>query len=347
MIYRRLLALLALLLLLPGTAAAAPQPISLADYQSMLRHGISHLEKAERYGAANPTGAIPEIDAAKPYLKGTWLVQGPHGDAAADLTPVATLLDRAGPTLTEPRANLSRALALAKDHLAAAEALGTAQPITAPEARKTLEDALEATKARTVLQRIQEWLRNLFLRPVEEGASRVFQAPPWVYWLGGSIAFLALTWIGISLYRSLSGHAAPGEATLSQALAGHPDRPTTPAELRALARQLAERGEHLEGLRAAHLALLRQYDAIGLIRYVPALTNREHERQLRRQLPDLAQQFRTLNDLVDDRLYSGHGASIEDFLTVDGLVDQLWREGDAISRSAEAIPGRSSSASSR
>jgi len=336
----RYLTLLLLVLVLPGMALAAPKPIALADYQAMLKQGISHLERAEKTVTTAPEQTEAAIDEARPFLSGTWLVQGPIGTVEADLTPIARLLNAAGPELTQPRANLSRALALARDHLAASEALVTAQPITAPEARGVLEKALEETQARSLLQRIQEWFMRTFLRPAADGAAHTFVAQPWVYWVGGAIAFAALLWMGLSLYRSLSGHGAGREAVLGGGRADRLDRPATPGELRQRARQLAEGGMHLEGLRTAHLALLKQYDTVGLIRFVPAQTNREHERQLRQKAPDLAKQFRSLNDLVDDRLYSGQGASIEDFLTVDSLVDQLWREGDAKSKSADATPGR-------
>lgn len=335
---RRLLCLpawlLALSLLLPGLALAAPTPIGLAEYQAMLRQGVAHLERAERFlQNGRNTEAAEAVRSARPFLAGAWRVETPHGTANGDLTALAGLVDRASRNLRE---TLPRALAAARDHLAAAEALGQAQPAEVPGARQTLNAALQQGAARTLLQRLQDWWRELLGR---RAAAPLEKTTRETWYVGGVIAILALSFLGFQLYRTLSRQSAPADAALKTGRDGRQDRPLTPAELRRQARQLSEQGDHLAGLRTAHLALLQHYDAARLIRYVPAQTNREHEWQLRRRSPSLARSLRTLHDLVDDRLYSGHGATAEDFMKVDALVDQLWREGDAVSKSAEATTG--------
>ncbi|MFZ5827762.1 MAG: DUF4129 domain-containing protein [Bacillota bacterium] len=346
MMLRRIIALPALLLLLialPALAAAAPRSIALGEYQAMLRQGVAHLERADQLIKAgkNPEAAR-EIAASRTFLSGQWRVETPDGTVNGDLSDLDRLLSRAGAGQRPDPKLLGQARDLAREHLAGAEALDRLEPASVPGARATLEKALEQTTARTVLQRFNDWINQLLGRRMDRATD--VDLPTSVYVAGGVVALLALIWLGFSLYRNLAGHGAAGEATLRQGREGRPDRPPTPAELRARAQELSVRGEHLEAIRSSHLALLRHFDAIQLIRYVPAQTNREHEWQLRRRHPHLARTLRTLNDLVDDRLYSGHGATAEDFMRVDGLVDQLWREGDAASRSAEATTGASSSA---
>lgn len=343
---RRIFALPALLLLLialPTLAAAAPRSIALADYQAMLRQGVAHLERADQMIKAgkNPE-AEAAVAAARPFLAGAWRVETRGGAVEADLSDLERLLRQTGLRTRPDPATLARATELAREHLAGAEALDRVEPASVPGARQTLERALEQTTARSLVQRFNAWFNELLGRRID-GATDVTVPRPVVLG-GGVVGVLALAWLGFSLYRNLAGHGAAGDAALRRGRELRPDRPPTPAELRAMAHDLSGRGEHLEALRATHLALLRHYDQRQLIRFVPAQTNREHEWQLRRRHPQLARTLRLLNDLVDDRLYSGHGATAEDFLRVDGLVEQLWREGDAASKSAEATTGPSSSA---
>jgi hypothetical protein len=92
--------------------------------------------------------------------------------------------------------------------------------------------------------------------------------------------------------------------------------------------------------------MLQHLDRTGLLRFMPSGTNREHEWLLRRRHPELARTMHQLNDLVESRLYSGQGATAEDYQQGEGLARQLWREGDAVSKSAQEPSGASSSASS-
>ncbi|HWI65242.1 MAG TPA: DUF4129 domain-containing protein, partial [Symbiobacteriaceae bacterium] len=151
-----------------------------------------------------------------------------------------------------------------------------------------------------------------------------------------------------NLWRTLAGNAAGSDVAVRTGRKGaHPDRPLTPDELWQLAADEAAAGDYKEGLRLAHLALLQHLDRTGLLRYMPAQTNREHEWSLRRKHPELARTMHQLNDLVESRLYSGHGATAADFSRGETLARQLWREGDALSaRNAQETTGASSSASS-
>ncbi|MFZ5817364.1 MAG: DUF4129 domain-containing protein [Bacillota bacterium] len=337
---RPVLLLLLLLSLLAGTVRAEARPVSLAEYRSRLEAGTRHLEMAgQLLRSDRGDEARMQVALARFHLHSQWVVSTPHGPVQADLTDLERQLSRP-PT----QRSVETALTLAREHLAAARAFDQVQRVEVPNARERLDRALEQSAARSALQRLSDWFNRLLGRQMERLDGP--EVPPEAVYAAGAVAALALLWLGVSLYRSLSAHGAAGDAAL-QARRERPDRPATPAELREQARRLSARGAHLEAVRTAHLALLKHFDSLQLIRYVPAQTNREHEWQLRRRYPQLGRSFRALNDLVDDRLYSGHGATGEDFMRVEALVEQLWREGDGLSKGAEATTGRSSSASSR
>lgn len=337
---RRLVSLALLLLLwVPAPVCAADRVVSLNAYTSALQGGADMLELAEQsLSRGAQARARLEIEQAAAGLEGTWQVSTEAGDLTADLSDLAAILDEAA---AEPGTYLPTAQAVLAEHLLAAEELAHVGTADLPGARQSLERALQEAEGQSVLERVQDWFAEFLANQAEK--VDVGPVPAEVVWLGGIIGALALGWIGFSLYRTLRGHGAGGDQMLRQG-AQAPERPPTPAELRESARALAAKGEFLEALRRAHLALIQNYDALGLIRYQPAQTNRELERQVRRRHPDLVRTLRTLNDLMDDRLYSGRTAEAEDYMRVDALVEQLWREGDAASRHADVTPGRSSSA---
>lgn len=337
------LTLLIVVLLLPAWVGAAPQPVTLPEYQATLQRGVDHLESAVRLASTQASAAQIELATAQRLLQGRWQVAAPGGLVEADLTGLATLLEQAGPAQTEPYRNLTLGLALARDHLAAAQELQQAEPtqVSLTNARRTLN---RAVGAQSVRERLNQWIsRILGLDRLETGFSKTLVNRS--FWgVGSMVALAGLAILGFFLYRILRGQAGGREAALGQGRKAQ--RPPTPQELRQQAADLSAQGHHLDGLRTLHLALLQRFDQVGLIRYQPAQTNREHERQLRRQHPPLARSLRLLNDLVDDRLYAGHEATANDFAQAQGLVDQLWREGDAASHRADATTGASSSAPS-
>lgn len=339
------LLLAALLLALPPAAAlGAEGSISLGEYQEMLREGILRLEEAEAHHRAGEDAlARGAALAARERLSGRWVVESPHGLVRADLTSLEEAVTRAA---EQPGQYLGPALRQAREHLGAAEVLAEARPADVPGARESLERALRRMEAKSFIQRVREWFLGLLGHPVGKVVETGAQLPREVYFAAGGLAAGAVLWLLFSLIRSLSAQTAGGEVSLRAGRKGPPPRPPSPQELLARARALGTGGEPLEGLRTAHLALLLHLDALGLLRYRPAETNRELERQLRRRHPRLAERLRSLNDLVDNRLYSGRGATKEDLDAALHWVDELWREGEAVSRSAEATPGRSSSASS-
>ncbi len=347
---RRLLlaCLIPLLLALPGAALAA-ESVTLAEHLARLEQIAAHVQRAKDT-APGPT-AVAELNAAQALARGEWDVATPSGPVHADLGPLRSLLVEVNPGTVEGRRALSEAAEVVNTYVAGARALqiGAAQPLPA-DARDRLSQALrEAEINRKWYDRFLDWFGTIlgrwFGNRTGDGGQPI-TTRPWFWWVGGGVGLIGLVLLSRALIRTLTGHA-PGEEAALRARKALADRPLTPADLRERGRSLAREGAHLEALRTVHLALLKFYDERGLIRYHPAHTNREHERQVRSRFPGIARSLRTLHDLVEDRLYSGHGATHDDFAAADGLVEQLWREGDAASRSAEATSGRSSSAQSR
>jgi hypothetical protein len=323
------LAALVAVLLLPGLARAAPEHITVAAYRERLQSAIVHLY-ARR------------VDDARAVLGETWLVEATPEPVLVDMRPVLPMLGKEG--------DINLVLA----HIEALDALEAAEHRSLPNARQHLDEALnEAEESARATNTLSDWLDRLFRRlfgddPSAPATPRATAAGPslatWAALAIGAMGILVLGWF---LLRSLAGNAAGEQVTLRPGRrATRSGRPLTPDELWQLAGEEAAAGDYKEGLRLAHLALLQHLDRSGLLRYLPAQTNREHEWSLRRKHPDLARTMHHLNDLVESRLYSGHGASAEDFQRGESIARELWREGEAVSKSAQATSGASSSASS-
>lgn len=328
----RLICLTALVavLLVPGLARAAPQRITIAAYRDRLESALVHLQ-ARR------------LEDARVALGETWLVEAMPEPVLVDMRPVLEAL------------GTPQDMSLVREHLAALEALEAASSRSLPNARQHLEQALHDAEAESQTDStISAWLdrlwRRLFGNKAGPGVPNVQTpdtGPSWTTWAALAVGLVGVVVLGWYLLRSLQGTAPDQQASLrSGRRSGRPDRPLTPDELWELAREEAAAGDHKEGLRLAHLALLQHLDRAGLLRYIPAQTNREHEWSLRRKHPEMARTMHQLNDLVESRLYSGHGASAEDFQRGESIARELWREGEAVSKSAQGISGASSSASS-
>ena len=335
-----------LMMMWSGTALAAPEQISLAVHESRLREMAQHLEAARKAASADAVAAMSRTADARRIAATGWLVDVPGGTVHVDLRPVLSGVPE-GTAPTEGQ--VAMALASLQEHLKAAESARQAQfGAVDPKARQRLEEALREADARTRwYDRIGQWLARLFSRagnaagkvsPSEEVTAALTLGAA-VVGAGGVIV------LAVSLLRMLSGNAAGSDIRRKDPRSAQPDEPATPESLWETGRRLAVEGDPKEGLRLIHLALLQHLDRAGLIRYVPAQTNREHEWMLRRKQPALARVMHELNDLVDVRLFSGQGATVDDFRRGESLAGQIWREGDAASKSA-GTTGASSSASS-
>lgn len=314
MVRRRYLAAL-LPLLLFQSIAWADTAITLPVYQELLAQIEARLESGAKADDLLGSGHVT--------------VATPNGPIQVDLTP----LQKAAP---------ADGAALAKAY---AEAAG-APPSQGADAvsRQQLAAILAGQKAdRTWQQWVQEFWRRLFTGKNGDGGivgAVTARGSVWTAGIVGFLGFLAVLW---AMLRGLSGHGGgPDVAARAERLA-RPDRPLTPTERLAEARSLANEGDYASALRLSHLALLLEFDRVGLLRYVPAQTNREHERQLRRKHPDLGASLGGLTALVDSRLFGGAPATATDWDAALSIIEQLWREGDAVSRRGDVTPGASSS----
>lgn len=310
--------LTAALLLGSVQAGAAPVDLSMAEYQALLRQTVTDLEAGR--GARFESGT-------------EFVIQTPDGPVAVDLSP----LQQGSPT---------EALKAARLYLQAAE--GSPAAAADPGARGELAQILASQKTRG---KIAQWIANLLERLLLGGEKRggvlgvlTDERTPWI---AGSIGLIGIGLLAFYLFRGLRGHGAGADLAAKLGRGPRPERPLTPDQRLDEARALAAAGDWTAALRGGYLALLHALDKQGLIRYVPAQTNREHERQLRRSQPGLAPAFANLTALVESRLFGGIEATADDFAAGSSLIEQLWREGDALSRRADATTGASSSAPSR
>ncbi|MEW8978557.1 MAG: DUF4129 domain-containing protein [Symbiobacterium sp.] len=353
---RRGIALLLLLLWLPVAAPAAAAPIPAEAYAKRLSEAGGRLAAAEvSLRRGDEEGAIAAVRAARERLEGIAEVTSAAGVAQADLSD---LLDALRAAEENPRSALEHAQRVLDVHLDAAEELRDGRPITVRDARRSLDRALAEIHSQSVLVRLQvrlqDWvhdtlgrLRAWWLGLLGLDEEDVASAEELGLFAFAIVSVPVLIWAGVKVYQMLSGHGAGRDAVWRGGKGPAPERPLRPAELLARAQAAAGRGEYLEGMRTAHLALLKHFDELGLIRYHPAQTNREHEVQLGRRQPALRPALRNLHDLVDACLYAGRSACMDDYQQAEGLILQLWREGDAVSQAAKETSGGSSSASSR
>lgn len=306
------------LLLGPQRAWAGPAPLSLPEYQALLRGAIADLESGR--GARLEQGT-------------TYEVTTPQGLIKVDLSPLQ---------IGSP----AEALPVARQYLQAAE--GNLAATADPGARAQLTQILATQKARGKLTDwLNELLKRLLVGRQPGGGIAGVLTDKRTPWIAGSIGLVGIGLLAFYLFRGLRGHGAGADLAVRLGRGARPERPLTPDERWTEAQALAAAGEWTAALRGGYLALLQALDKQGLIRYVPAQTNREHERQLRRSQPGLAPNFATLTALVESRLFGGVPATAEDFEAGSSLIEQLWREGDALSRRADATTGASSSAPSR
>lgn len=342
----RFWAIALLLLLLPAVVLAAPERITLAAYEERLQQVVQHMQAARVAASVDRDQAIREIEQARALLAPDWVVVTAVGDVAVSLRP---LVDQLAEAATAPEtARLIPAVTLAQEYLLAAVQAKEAMTITADGARERLAIALRKAEARqeghNLIQRALRWLFGE--RPETETAARFDNVGTYLFWGAGLVGALGLGALSYGLFRSLTRQTGGDQISTREGRREKASQPATPEGLRERARTLSAEGQQLEALRVAYQALMLHFDRLGLIRMVAALTLREQERLLRRKEPSLARRLHGLNDLLEVRLYAGHGATAADFATCDDLIDQLWREGDVACRRAGVTSGASSSARS-
>lgn len=336
---KRLIALcLVALCLFPGNSLAAEAPISLGEYQQRLEQVVQRLQSAQRGGA----GGGADLAAARQLLMSMPAVTTESGARALDLGPLAAGVAAADPGTSTGRKHLTDAVALAREYRSAASRLAEPGYRPAAGARQRLERALAAAQASqdraSLLERLRNWWNGLFRHSTSAATAAS------VGWGAVLIGVAGIALLAFFLARGLGGHTAGSDLAPGARPAGQ--RPLTPPELRQQARALAENGQYREALSTLHLAVLQHYDRLSLLRYVPAQTNREHVRQLRRRQIALAPVLQDLCDRVDAALYGGQPVGQEEYVAAEQLSGRLWQEGEVASKSAEATPGASSLAPS-
>lgn len=340
-----LLSLLLLATVAAGTAAAVP--LTGAELDARLHWLEAEVEAARKEASYDRALAAARLKSASAELLLVGAVQSGADLLQLDLSGLEAGLRQAA---AEPdQAVIARLLAHIRHHREGLQQAAMTQPVASASARQTLELALrEAELKATWYERLEAWLTRVL--GLDRGGSSgdwVEGATPYLIWAALLVGAGGISLLAYSLVRNLSGHGAGGETVRTPDRRERADRPLTPEELRRAARSLAAKGEVKEALRTAYQALLMHMDRLRLIHLTASLTMREQQRLVSRRHPVLAPGLGQLHDLLEVRLYAGHGVSAEDFTACEQMVDQLWREGDALSNGGEATSGGSSSAPSR
>lgn len=170
-----------------------------------------------------------------------------------------------------------------------AAAAGPARPAPA-ELGATLQQILARPEYN---QREGRWLEDLILRFLQAlrawyldhlapHVERLHDVSPFIYWsvvtLGAAIAAALLYHIYLTLRSSFG---APVRRFRAAAALGEPSISTAPEALLADADRAAANGDFTQALSRLYLALIRNLDRHGLVRYDRSRTNWEYLRQVR------------------------------------------------------------------
>ncbi|MEN6344211.1 MAG: DUF4129 domain-containing protein [Armatimonadia bacterium] len=181
----------------------------------------------------------------------------------------------------------------------------------------------EAPWLRKLLQRIVEWLSDLFgaWSPQVHALKEAWPALYWVIvFLLVAVLALLLYHIALTLRMAFAGPRRRQEAPVSV-------RQVSPDALRARAESMAKQGRYLEAIRALLEALMRRLDRLEVTPYDPSRTNWELLEALA-AAPVIAREFEPLARRLDLVLYGGAVADAETFRICAEQVDRIWTAGE-------------------
>lgn len=339
MIRRALIVFVALALLLPAVTRAAEPEVPLSEYLFRLREVEDYLSAASILTDLDPARIDQDLEAAQDAAGTVWRVATRGGPVTADLRPLVSLLGEARVRRNDRIRLTAQALAVVREHLAAAESVEIALPPPHPSARQRLDQALQESQLRQRQSKLLvRWLSSLLGGDVlGTGTGLATVGGRGLIWLAAALALIGLYLVAWHLARELRDRASsPGPAGSIL-----PVHPPTPDELRTAAGAAEAAGDYRQALRLIYLALLCHFDRLQLLRYFPAQTNREHEVQLFHRNPRLAAALSHLGRLVEERLFAGRAVTGEDYVRARQAADALWQEGDAVSNDAGVTTGAS------
>ncbi|NWF69311.1 MAG: DUF4129 domain-containing protein [Chloroflexi bacterium] len=132
---------------------------------------------------------------------------------------------------------------------------------------------------------------------------------------GAAAVFAGLLWIGRGLRTQIVSVEAPLDG----------EEPVTAAQAHDLAALAENAGDYRTALRYVYLACLLALDERGVLRYDPALTNREHLRQVMQQ-PTLYEPLRVIVQTFDQVWYGFAALDAAAYAAFCRQVEQVQRE---------------------
>ncbi|HEY3081837.1 MAG TPA: DUF4129 domain-containing protein [Chloroflexota bacterium] len=295
-----------------ATAAAATDP---AGYRAGLGEALATLERGDLGPEERARLAAERLRALGPVV----LADG--AEVEPDVGTVLGPLEARPPELDAARGRLRTLV----------EALDATEPGTAaPDAEARLRHVLDRSEfGQAQPNRVAEWLDGAWARLrewVRSWLPRVDDAPA-----GPEIGDLRtpLALAGLLILLGVLALVATGLGrNLGRTVIASPlGRPATQTweEVMAEASRLAQAGRYREAVRALYVATLLRGEALDLIRFDRALTNRELlERARARGGPDLAARLAGLVERFDDFWYGGAPGSGAEYDEIGRLAAGLW-----------------------
>lgn len=288
----------------------------------------AHAETLEEYSA--------RVDGAVALLAAV-----PEGDSAAEASVLAEVERQLG-TIESVQLPGGTTVRLANPPLRAALANGDSAAVRAQLA--ALQDALERAQAsRPAPADASDRLAAILARP----EFRTADPPPWdrllqplrdqwerlwrslAHWLAGRgeggidliwvlPALLVVLGVGAVLVGAFGGSVVAS----ARVAAPTPGHRAAARETRARAEALAAAGDYRAAVHELYLATLQHLNERGLLRFRPALTNREHLRH-GRVAPTLLAPLTTLVEGYDQAWYSGAACTADDWQRFRALADAV------------------------
>jgi hypothetical protein len=304
--------LLTLLLAAARPAAAATDP---EGYQAALRQALATLERGDLDDGERARLAREQLGAIGPVAAADGSVVEP------DFGPVLAPLAAQPPDLPAASARLRAlldALGAAGDGAAAPDAPARLGRILArPEFGQPQSNPLSDWLSQAVA-RVGEWLRGWLPELDVAPPGRLVGDPR-----------TPLTVVGLLILLGVLALVATGLGrNLGRAIVASPtERPAvlTWEEVMAEAGRLAQAGRHREAVRALYVATLLRGEALGLLRFDRALTNREL--LARAGGPggaEVAARLAPLIERFDSFWYGGAPGSVAEYDEMRRLASRLW-----------------------
>lgn len=170
-----------------------------------------------------------------------------------------------------------------------------------------------------IVNRVIRWWQDFVGEPI----GRLYSNNPWIYWTLVTVLVFLIVGILYHILWVLRSTFSATEKRERGRMVADQLHGTPPEQLLAEADEMAARGEYFLALRRLYLALLLRLDRGDVVRYDPALTNREVARKVRSR-PAVSAPFEALSQAAERAWYSVGATSAEEYQNCRRWALEAW-----------------------